>query len=118
MPKISEDFKSLLPPREAETDEVWKGPVYVLWVFDPMEDTVHIDHNKGRHRALTVTHSDMNPEIVHPGRLNGFAYRIKGGWRITTDEHKALDDPHIDKQVLKALRKEFPPKPLPNVKSD
>lgn len=112
---IPANFKDLLPKRAVQEEEPWKGAAYLLWVFDPITDEVTMTHNKGRHRALTTTHSDMCPEVVHPGRLNGYAYRIKGGFRITDDEHHAVEDPHILRRVREALRREFPPEPLPNV---
>lgn len=112
----AKDFDALLPKLAEEVpDEEWKGPIYVLWVFDPMTDKVSVEHNKGRHRALAVTHSQMAPDVVHPGRLQGYAYKIQGGWRITTEEHRMSDDPHIIKQVKKALAKAFPVKPPPHV---
>lgn len=111
---ISDDFLSLLPRQAEVEEETWKGPVYCLWVFDPMTDRVTVDHNKGRHRAKAVTHSDMCPEVLHPGRLNGYANKIQGGWRITTDDHKLVEDPHVIKKVRESLRQAFPPKALPN----
>lgn len=106
-----EAFKRLIGADD-QPDEHWDGPVYVLWVFDPMTDQVIIDHNKGRNRALTKTHADIAPEVIHPSRLNGYAYRIRGGWRLTSDDHKEVSDPHVVRRVDQALKKKFPPKPL------
>lgn len=112
---IAKDFADLLPPKVADTEEPWNGPLYLLWVFDPQEDKVHLEHNEDRPRAETLTHDEMSPEIIHLSRLNGYVYRIKGGWRITSDDHKPVEDPHVKAKVEEALRAKYPSKPLPKI---
>lgn len=111
----AEDFKKLLPKQAEINDAPWKGPVYWLWVFDPMEDVVHLHHNQGVHRAQAITHSEMSPDVVHPSREEGYAYKIKGGYRITTRKHRPVEDPHVVKKINEALRRANPTKPLPNI---
>jgi hypothetical protein len=101
-PEISTDFLKLFPKRAAEEEE--DGPTYYLWVFDPQEDKVHVEHNEDRHPADHVDHSHLAKRVVHPDRIHGFAYRIRGGWRITTWEHRPVDDPHVLELVRKALK--------------
>lgn len=90
--------------------EAYDGPIYWLWVFDPQTGKVVTHHNEGLHRAHTKTHKDLAPEVIHPERLNGYAYKIKGGYRITTDDHREVKDPFISQSVLAKLKKEQPPK--------
>jgi hypothetical protein len=115
MPDIASDFADLLPSRVADNEPPWKGPLYLLWVFDPQDDKVILEHNDDRPRAEAVTHDDMAVEVTHPSRINGYVYKIKGGWRITDDEHRPLTDPHVKAQVEKALRDKYPLKPLPHI---
>lgn len=97
---IPDDFLALLPQVKVAKES---GPVYYLWVFDPHTGAVHVEHNEGRHKAEHLDHGHMAEKVQHPERIHGFAYRIKGGWRITTWEHRAVDDPFIFNAVKRAL---------------
>lgn len=79
------------------------GPTYWLWVFDPQEDKIILEHNEDRHPAHHITHKDLAELVPHPDRIHGYAYRIHGGWRITEDDHGAVDDPHVKHLVVQAL---------------
>ena len=103
---IPEDFQALLPKLAAEPES---GPVYWLWVYDPHEDKVHLEHNENRHRADAIDHSHLADRVSSSDRVHGFAYRIKGGYRITTWEHRPVSDAHVLKSVERALHNE--PKP-------
>jgi hypothetical protein len=103
MARLPDDFVSLLPKLSGEPD---LSPIYYLWVFDPVEDKVHVEHNEGRHRADHIDHGHLAERVSHPERLHGFAYRIKHGWRITNWEHRPVDDPHVVELVRKELRGE------------
>lgn len=107
---IAKDFAELLPTRQARSDPDDR-PLYYLWTFDPHEAKVHIDHNESKHPARHITHDELAPHVKEP--LHGFAYSIKGGWRITNDDHKAVEDPYIIRKVEQALAKNHPPKVLP-----
>jgi hypothetical protein len=100
---LPEDFASLLPKLSAEPES---GPIYWLWVYDPHEDKVHLEHNEGKHRADYVDHGKLAERIPHPDRVHGFAYKIRDGFRITTWEHRPVDDPHVLQQVERALKGE------------
>lgn len=100
---IPEDFQALLPKLAADPES---GPIYHLWAYDPFNDKVHLEHNEGRHRADAIDHSHLADRIPSPDRVHGFAYRIKGGYRITSWDHRPVDDQHILKLVEKALRHE------------
>ena len=106
MTDLPSDFKTLLPPHEAVATRPYDGPIYWLWTFDPIHDRVTITHNEDRPRALAATHDDLAPEVTHPGRIDGYAYKIQGGYRITNDEHRKIDDPHIVQLVRRALIEE------------
>lgn len=79
------------------------GPTYWLWVFDPQEDKIILEHNEDRHPARHITHRDLAEHVSHPDRIHGYAYRIHGGWRITEDDHGPVDDPHVKHLVSQAL---------------
>ena len=100
-----------MPPRAAATKPDDRPP-YFLWVFDPTDGDVRVTHNQGRPPANALTHLTMAPDVVHPERLQGYAYPIKDGWRLTNDEHKKLEDPFVIRVVLKALNRQYT-KPLP-----
>lgn len=78
-------------------------PFYYLWVFDPQEDKVIAEHNERRHPAEHIDHSHLADRVPHPERVHGYAHRIRGGWRITDDSHRPVDDPHVLKLVKDAL---------------
>ena len=59
--------------------------IYRRWGYDPYDDTVYINDRK-----------DLDQ--------SGYAYRIDGGWRLTDEEHDAVNDPYIIKKVMEALR--------------
>lgn len=81
-------------------------PFKWLWVFNPMDASVHLTHNEDRHPAHHVTHKDIAPEATHPGRLEGYAFHIGGGWRIMTIEGKVVDDPYITEKIRLTLNRE------------
>jgi hypothetical protein len=97
---IPDDFLELLP----QVGLGYDGPVYHLWAFDPVTAKVTIEDNESRHPAEGITHEDMRQSVYHPNAVFGYAYRIKGGWRITDEEHRPVTDPYIVNQVLRALR--------------
>ena len=98
---IPEDIKRLLDPgKNTDPDP---GPIQWLWVYDPVENVVHITHNEGRHPAYRITHKDHHPEITHESALRGFAFKIKGGWRIVDRASKEIDDPYITRLVVEKL---------------
>lgn len=88
--------------RNASVDK--PEPLYYRWTYSPKDDKVHIRHNEMGHPVDIQTHSDIEDWLGEKGLIHGFAYKIKGGWRLTNDEHRAVDDPFISKQVIKALR--------------
>jgi hypothetical protein len=103
MTDLAQEFKALLPHGHIKPE---KGPLYFLWVFDPHNDEVILEHNEDRHAADHIDHGHLAERVPHPERVHGFAYRIQGGWRITTADHRPVDDPHIKEHVRKALQKE------------
>ena len=79
-------------------------PFKYLWVFDPMDASVHIEHNEDRHPAHHLTHKDIAPQASHPGRLEGYAFKLEGGWRIMDTDGKVVDDPYITERIRKELK--------------
>jgi hypothetical protein len=98
---IPDDFLQLLPGGDG-----YHGPLYVLWVFDPVTARVTLESNDGKHPADHISHPDLagREGIFHPSRVEGYAYHIQNGWRITDSEHRPVEDPFIINEVLKSLR--------------
>lgn len=113
---LPNDFKSLLPPAQ-KPEEPYTGPVYWLWTFDPTTAKVVVIHNDDAHPAHHKTHHDIaaDEKIDHPEKVEGYAYKIRGGYRITDNEHRPVDDPYITSKVLSLLRGHEPKKPLPHI---
>lgn len=115
MTGIAPDLRDLLPPHQAH-GEVDKRPISYLWVYDPQEAKVHVEDGKGDHPAHYPTHATMATHVTHPDRLEGYAYSIVGGWRITDAQHHRVEDPFVLRSVLAALRKQNPAPPLPAIR--
>jgi hypothetical protein len=109
---IPKDFQDLLPDKAHE--EPYTGPIYWAWSFNPQTAKVTLIHNDDTHPSKHRTHADIDLENTDPGRVNGYAYKIRGGYRITNDEHKPVD-PFISKRVLTLLRGHEPKDPLPHI---
>ena len=92
MAEIPQEFIELLPKISSDGAD---DPIYYLWVYDPQEDKVRVEHNEGKHRATKIDHGRLAEETPHPGRVHGYAYRIRGGYRITDWDHSPVSDPHI-----------------------
>jgi hypothetical protein len=117
---IAPDLRELLPQHEAGEHEVDDRPVYYLWTFDPEGNgKIYIDHNEDRHPADALTHQTLAPHVTHPETVHGYAYSIKGGWRITDNHHNQVKGPegaYIVRRVEQALRGEHPEPPLPSIR--
>jgi hypothetical protein len=109
MTSLPDEIKKLLDPGQSHEPD--PGPIQHLWVYNPVENVVHITHNDGRHPAYRITHKDHHPEITHESALRGFAFKIKGGWRIVDRESKEIDDPYVVSLVVRKL--EGKPNPTP-----
>lgn len=78
-------------------------PTYYLWVFDPATGKAVVEHNEGVAPTEIHDHGDLAELVTHPNRVHGYAYRIRGGWRITDWEHKPVNDPYIVREVVHSL---------------
>lgn len=79
------------------------APVYYAWVFDARDARVHLSDDHEKPRRDKDHHDGLAKKVNHhPGRVHGYAYRIRGGWRITDVEHKAVDH-FVAKQVVKSI---------------
>lgn len=97
---VPDDFMKLLPqPPSKEA-----GPLYHLWGFNPQDASITLENNESKHPAQVITPTDMRDKIVHPNALFGYAYPIQGGYRITDEDHRPIDDNFITNEVLKSLR--------------
>jgi len=108
----SDPIKDLLDPGKQPED--YDGPTTWLWAYDPVENTVHIAHNENQHPSERIVHKDFVPHITHPSSVRGFAYKIKGGWRITDRDHKPVTDPYLTEQITRALKDEPTAQPKPH----
>lgn len=76
-------------------------PIYYAWVFDPVAGEAHISDDHKRERRHKQHHKELAEKVGHhPDRVEGFAYRLRVGWRITDANHGA-----VDRFVMKAVRK-------------
>jgi hypothetical protein len=98
---MADDIKDLQDPGK-DTSPERRAATY-LWVYDPAEDKLYVDHNEDKHPAHRITHAEFHQEVDHPNAVRGFAYSIKGGWRITDRDHKEVEDPYLIKLVVSTL---------------
>lgn len=79
-------------------------PVYLAWVFDPVQGVAHVSNDHKRPRRHKKHHEELAEKVNHhPDREHGYAYRLRVGWRITDANHNAVDR-HIMKSVHKAIK--------------
>lgn len=113
MSNVPEDFKSLLPkqatPEKDDRDDY-------LWVYDPETTHVHLEKEKGDHPAHFPLHEEMATHVTHPERQQGYAWAIKGGWRIEDEFSKRVEDPFLLKRIREALRGKHSAPPLPHIR--
>jgi hypothetical protein len=108
---IPEDIKRLLDP--GQNDKPDSGPIRYLWIYDPVKNKVTVEHNEGKHPAFRITHKDLEPFATHEDAVRGYAYKIKGGWRICDRESREVADPYVVSRVVRKL--EGKPDPEPGV---
>jgi hypothetical protein len=78
-------------------------PVHYTWVFDPRTAEVHVSDDHAKERRHKTHHNELAEQAGHhPARVHGYAYRIRGGWRLTDWDHKAVDR-FVGKKVVEAL---------------
>ena len=97
---VPDDLKSLLDPTYNDSD--YDGPLYWLWVFNPINGEVTVATNDDKHPADTIGHEHIAPDATHPSRQEGYAYKIRGGYRITDITHNPVKDPYVKREVRKA----------------
>jgi|ERR1017187_10564 hypothetical protein len=99
MMPVPDDLKSLLDPTYDDSD--YDGPLYWLWVFNPIDGKVTVATNDDKHPADTIGHEHIVPDATHPSRQEGYCYKIRGGYRITDITHKPIKDPYVKREVRK-----------------
>lgn len=77
-------------------------PFYYRWVFSPTKG-VTLGSNEDDHPALVPYHQGLGGKVDGQDLRHGYAYRLGNGWRLTDWEHKAVEDPFIFAQVVRAL---------------
>lgn len=105
MTEPPKEFLDLLP-KTAQIEPL-KGPIYWLFAFDPQNGVAHVEHNEGRPRANALTHTDLKQKVpATPGLepVLGYAYKIRGGYRLTDQDHNPIADPFVAQSVVKALK--------------
>ncbi len=77
--------------------------IYHVWVLDPQTGSVHLSDDHDKPRRHKGHHDELAKKVGHhPDRVHGYAYKIRGGWRITDWEHKPVDR-YVAKKVIEAL---------------
>lgn len=80
----------------------------ILWVYEPpiregQQGRIHLANAE----TLDLGYGTLEGVATHytdPRRLEGYAYSIAGGWRITDADHEAVKDPYVIRLLLAALR--------------
>jgi hypothetical protein len=99
-----------LPGLEDKTSAV--PPVYYRWSFDPKVG-VALSHNEGKIDALMNYRDGSTADSV-----DGYAYRIGNGWRLTDREHRPVEDPYVVSQVVRKLQSFENPKQSRKVRNE
>jgi len=80
-----------------------------LWVYEPPgrqgeAGKIHLlDADADPVELPYATHDDFATDVTHPDRQEGYAYSIRGGWRITTADHQKVEDRDVVNLILAAL---------------
>lgn len=74
------------------------APVYYRWSFGP-KTGVTLSHNESKIDALMNYRDGATSDSV-----DGYAYRIGNGWRLTDQEHRPVEDPYVVSQVVRKLQ--------------
>ncbi len=79
-------------------------PLYYAWVFNPDSGEATISDDHKRERRHKKHHIELADKVGHhPGRVHGYAYRIRFGWRITDTNHHPVDS-FVKRAVATAIR--------------
>lgn len=98
--EVLENFRKL---REQKGKSNVK-PLYYRWTFKPSDGSVDLWHYGENDRANSELHLDRAARDQETDPVFGYAYRIKGGWRITDWEHRPVDR-FIKHQVSLAIER-------------
>lgn len=82
------------------------GIIYYRWAYSPTTGDATIAHNHEGHPTDIRFHSDMAEERPENDLLFGFANRTETGWKITSDDSREIDDPHLIEAVERAIERD------------
>lgn len=78
--------------------------IYYRWVYSPSTGDVTLSHNHEGHPADIRFHDELNGDRDEKDQINGYAYKVDGGWHLTDEDHKPVDDPHMLKVIDEAVQ--------------
>lgn len=79
--------------------------IYYRWVYSPSTGDVTLAHNHEGHPANIRFHDELNEDRPEADQINGYAYKLDGGWKLTDEEHKPVRDPHMLKVITEEIEK-------------
>lgn len=82
-----------------------RQPIYYMWVYSPTTGHVTLAHDEESSRANQEYHLELRERRHEEDLVHGYAYRIKGGWRITDWEHKPFLDRHGRRVIVESIHK-------------
>lgn len=74
------------------------APVYFRWSFSPRTGVSLSDNERDLDAFVNTRNGSGDAD-----ETKGYAYRIGNGWRLTDNEHRAVEDPYVVAQVVKKL---------------
>jgi hypothetical protein len=80
--------------------------IYQRFAYSPSTGQVTTSHNHEGHPALLSLHEDLKQQRSEQDLILGYAYRTASGWRLTDENNKAIEDPHIIKSVIGAIHED------------
>jgi hypothetical protein len=85
-----------------ESQVLVEQPFYYRFSLHPEDGEVELAHNYEDVPSRVRYHSELGDSDTY----HGFAYRIKGGWRLTDWDHKPINDPFVVASVIRAIREQ------------
>lgn len=81
-------------------------PFCYFFAFNPMSGQTAIQDNETpRHTKTPKNHTEILPDLHHPGRINGLVLTIQNGYRIMDNDAAPIQDPFVIDSILKAVQK-------------
>lgn len=80
--------------------------LHYLFVYNPIDGDVEIEYNDVDNPIDARHHTEIKPHISHPGRIDGYIFKIKGGYRIVNNDMKPIEDSFVMGRIMKQLKED------------